>query len=214
VGSNGSILTTNDAGKRWITHNIRRYKFNASLAKDESQALAIGEQGMIFSTNNNGRSWTHEYTLLETDLNAICETPNGLLWVVGDTGTLYVKRPEIIHDDEHELPVYENSNYKDAISDEVFNHNTEKIAEPLERHKIFPNPSSGQTTIAFELKQDSHIKLDIYSINGQLIKTITDQYLSAGEHAATFDANEFTPGIYTYTIKAGIQIKNGKIIIN
>lgn len=214
VGDNGSIMTTKDAGKRWITQYIRDYKFNASLSGENNNALIIGEQGMIFSTEDNGRNWMQEYTLSNADLNAICETPNGLLWIVGDEGTLYVKRPQIIDENLGESPVAKENHFKDGISEEVFNHDTEKIAEPLERHKIFPNPSSGQTTIAFELSQESHIKLDVYSINGQLVRTIVNQVFGEGSHNATLDANSLSSGMYTYILKAGNHIKNGKLIVN
>jgi hypothetical protein len=48
--------------------------------------------------------------------------------------------------------------------------------------EAFPNPVTTTATIRFQLTQNRHARLDIYSIDGKLIKTLIDHQLHAGYH--------------------------------
>jgi hypothetical protein len=67
----------------------------------------------------------------------------------------------------------------------------------------YPNPFNPVTNIAFDLPEDSQVKLMIYSINGQLITTLVDDYRKAGRHEVVFNGCSLASGIYFYRIKAG-----------
>ncbi len=65
----------------------------------------------------------------------------------------------------------------------------------------FPNPVKDYSTIGFSLQKSGHITLEIYDALGQLISTIVNEPLTKGEYAYTINSNEFSNGIYTYTLK-------------
>jgi len=48
--------------------------------------------------------------------------------------------------------------------------------------EIFPNPVTATANIRFQLTQNCQARLDIYSIDGKLIKTLIDHQLHAGYH--------------------------------
>jgi hypothetical protein len=48
--------------------------------------------------------------------------------------------------------------------------------------EAFPNPVTATATIRFQLTQNRQARLDIYSIDGKLIKTLIDHQLHAGYH--------------------------------
>jgi hypothetical protein len=57
---------------------------------------------------------------------------------------------------------------------------------------IYPNPFNPDTNIKFLLATGSEIKLDIYNIRGQLVASLAEGYLSAGEHVVHWDGKDKT----------------------
>lgn len=84
---------------------------------------------------------------------------------------------------------------------------------------VFPNPFSVNTTFQFQLKQTQAINIEIYSLNGQLIKTLLQSnQLAAGQYQITWDGTDQfnalqSEGMYVYQIKSNSQVlKTGKLI--
>jgi hypothetical protein len=72
----------------------------------------------------------------------------------------------------------------------------------------FPNPFNPRTTIGFALPRASPVQLAIYTVNGQLVRTLVDRELAAGEHAVTWYGRDETgrrvaTGTYFYQLRAG-----------
>jgi len=51
----------------------------------------------------------------------------------------------------------------------------------------YPNPFNACTTIEFEIHQNSYIDIDIYNLQGQLVKNLKSGYLQTGIHRVTWD---------------------------
>ena len=49
--------------------------------------------------------------------------------------------------------------------------------------RSFPNPFNASTQIAFFLPEDGQVRVDIYNIVGQRVRTLVDDYRAAGEHS-------------------------------
>lgn len=56
----------------------------------------------------------------------------------------------------------------------------------FELKPLYPNPFNHETTIQFSITKTSLVKLDIYNLNGQKIKTIFDNKLQPGTHHFTW----------------------------
>jgi len=70
----------------------------------------------------------------------------------------------------------------------------------------YPNPYAGTTSIPFTLAKQSDVNLNIYDLNGRLIKSIKKEALAAGDHTITLNTNEL--GISTATYLYRLQIIN------
>jgi hypothetical protein len=71
----------------------------------------------------------------------------------------------------------------------------------------YPNPFNPKTMIRFALPKDSWVKLEVYNILGQKVKTLVDEKLTAGVKQVEWDGKdskglEVASGIYFYRIKA------------
>ena len=80
-------------------------------------------------------------------------------------------------------------------------------------HQNYPNPFNPETWIPYGLSEASNIRIEIYSLSGQLIRTLDLGYKRPGfytrrDNAAYWDGinergEEVASGVYFYTIKAG-----------
>lgn len=70
----------------------------------------------------------------------------------------------------------------------------------------YPNPYVESTTIPFTLAKQSDVNLNIYDLNGRLIKSIQKENIEAGEHTITINTNEI--GISSATYLYRLQITN------
>jgi len=77
----------------------------------------------------------------------------------------------------------------------------------------YPNPFNSFTIIIYNLVRDEHVKLEIYNNVGQKIKTIVNEYQTAGYYKEIFDASNLPSGLYFYVLKTNNHIKTGKIIL-
>jgi len=74
----------------------------------------------------------------------------------------------------------------------------------------YPNPFNPTTKIDFDLPMDSKVSIKIYDVLGKEIKTIVNDFRTAGYYTVTFDASSFSSGVYFYRI---ITDGNSKFIM-
>lgn len=72
----------------------------------------------------------------------------------------------------------------------------------------YPNPFNPETVIAYSLEAAGDIRLDIYNIAGQHIRTLANGMQAAGSHSVVWDGtdargNHVTSGVYIYRLTAG-----------
>ena len=88
----------------------------------------------------------------------------------------------------------------------------------LELFQNYPNPFNPQTTIRYNLPQGSQVRLTIYNIAGQKVKTLVEEHQTAGHNAVRWNGtddngSEVTSGIYFYRIQAGEFTQTKKMVI-
>jgi hypothetical protein len=67
----------------------------------------------------------------------------------------------------------------------------------------YPNPFNPSTTIAFDLAESGHVRLQVFDMLGRHVMTLLDTDVKAGVHAVSFDAANLPSGTYLYRIQAG-----------
>jgi hypothetical protein len=95
-------------------------------------------------------------------------------------------------------------------------YNIELINERLKRTTVAlfqnrPNPLQSYTTIGFNLPEASDIELNIYNIDGELVKQISGNY-PKGTNNIQVDWNK-AKIIYYYSLKAGNHTATKKMIV-
>jgi hypothetical protein len=67
----------------------------------------------------------------------------------------------------------------------------------------YPNPFNPSTAIKFSVPFDSKVKIEVYSVTGQLVSTLFNGYKSAGNYEVTMKADNLSSGVYIYKLSAG-----------
>jgi hypothetical protein len=65
---------------------------------------------------------------------------------------------------------------------------------------VYPNPTSGATTIAYTLANASDVSVSVVDITGKTVYTAANTNEIAGAHQISFDAASFANGVYYITI--------------
>jgi len=78
------------------------------------------------------------------------------------------------------------------------------IPESFELRQNFPNPFNSETVIEYSLPAASLIKIEIYNLLGQKIKTLVHEFQQSGKHSTKWNGTDMnnipvSSGIYLYT---------------
>lgn len=90
--------------------------------------------------------------------------------------------------------------------------------EVEENHSLtlsnYPNPFTGQTTIEYNLPDDSPVTLVVTDMTGRQISVlVNNEVKTQGTHSVTFNGANYPAGMYYYTIKAGEYYGTQKMIL-
>ena len=65
----------------------------------------------------------------------------------------------------------------------------------------YPNPFNPATIIRYQVPKESRVKLIVYNLLGQVVRTLVDQSQGPGSYSRTFDASGLPSGIYFYRLE-------------
>lgn len=79
------------------------------------------------------------------------------------------------------------------------------ISEPAvpsgtELYQNYPNPFNPSTTISYSIPNNSKVDLNIFNMNGQLVKNLVNKTQPAGKHSVEFYSEELSSGVYFYRL--------------
>jgi hypothetical protein len=82
----------------------------------------------------------------------------------------------------------------------------------------YPNPFNPETHIDFSVPMDEKISLKIYNIRGQLVKTLMDEEVKAGEHTVKWDGTnqdnqKVASGIYLYRLASQAYTETRRMVL-
>ncbi|MEN8193207.1 MAG: DUF362 domain-containing protein [Bacteroidota bacterium] len=80
-------------------------------------------------------------------------------------------------------------------------------------YQNYPNPFNPSTKIKYSLSEASKVELVVYDGLGQEIQTVVNTTQNAGTYEITFNATNFTSGIYFYRLKTDYFIEVKKMIL-
>ena len=85
-------------------------------------------------------------------------------------------------------------------------------------HQNYPNPFNPSTIIEYDLPAASKVRLDVFNVLGQKVKTLVDDYQEAGYQSVTWNGDDdnggsAATGIYFYKISADNKVETRKMML-
>jgi hypothetical protein len=117
------------------------------------------------------------------------------------------------------VAVLGNQSQDFVINPTQTSYNTNSIPENPLALKVYPNPFNPNTTISFSLSETaSQVKLEIYNVKGQLVKSKIFPYLEAGSHHFTWNAKDahgdsIASGVYLLKIATDKIVSTKKMLL-
>jgi hypothetical protein len=96
--------------------------------------------------------------------------------------------------------------YSDIIEVEV-------VPQQFELSQNYPNPFNPSTTIRFSLPVQTQLKINIYNMLGELVKTVSEGMYESGYYNITFDASGLSSGTYIYRLESDSFVETKKMLM-
>ena len=148
-------------------------------------------------------------TLMRLHFTVEPSTPDTLLFI---DSTTYLTAGNDLHltltnvDGSIEIvPFFTEGSINVSIPTDVEDGGLAGLPETYTLSQNYPNPFNPTTTIKFALPTGGEVRLDVYNILGQRVRTLVDKFLPAGEHEVVFDGKNdsggrVATGVYFYRI--------------
>jgi hypothetical protein len=87
------------------------------------------------------------------------------------------------------------------------------VASSYKLDQNYPNPFNPSTKITFELAKSEKVKLAVYNLLGEQVAVLVNGTRNAGPQTVTFDAKNFSSGVYFYKLEAGSTVLAKKMML-
>jgi len=82
----------------------------------------------------------------------------------------------------------------------------------------YPNPFNPKTTIMFALNEAGKVRIDVFNLKGQHVRTAVNEHLEAAYHSVVWDGKDasgvsVSSGVYFYKMEAGKYTSTKKMIL-
>ena len=87
------------------------------------------------------------------------------------------------------------------------------IPETITLFQNYPNPFNSSTIIRYYIPESGRVTLKVYNAIGQMIRTLLNSHMTAGEHQLQWRANDLASGIYFYKLRFNGYSKTRKLVL-
>jgi len=111
-----------------------------------------------------------------------------------------------------------------SVNDQQFDRNivsVESVPAPTDFRLLqnYPNPFNPETTIEYELTKPTSVKLVIYNLLSQHVKTLVERWQTAGKHSVSWDGTgedgqtNMASGLYIYELRVDSDVTRRKMLL-
>ncbi|MCB0722962.1 MAG: T9SS type A sorting domain-containing protein [Ignavibacteriae bacterium] len=191
----GRIFKTTDFGNNWDT--ISRITFtNEDLRTidfvNSNTGFVGGTTALLYSTTNGGYNWTRENIGFLT-IRRLRFVNDTIGWVVGTSGR-----------------IYKTTTGGDPITGITNNTIT---FDNFELSQNYPNPFNNSTLINYSVRRNGYYKLEVFNIEGKLVKELFSDYRQSGSYSIRFESSALSSGVYFYRLSSVLNSQTKKFLL-
>ncbi len=95
---------------------------------------------------------------------------------------------------------------------------TAEVPNEIGLHQNYPNPFNPATEISFTLPTGGNVKLEVYNLLGQRVRSLISGFYEAGSYTVTWDGTDeaghsLSSGVYLYRLEAGDLEQTRKMML-
>jgi len=228
-GNSAGVFISTNNGTNWISSSLN-YKSVYSLALNGNIAFAGTGSGVYYS-NDSGYTWTQTslnnelvYSLAVSGSNVIAGTELHGVFVSEDGGVSWTQRNDGLGNITiHSLRISNNYLFAGASANGVYRRllgnlvgvtpQSNEIPKRSSLSQNYPNPFNPTTTIKFFVAKQENVKLTIFNQSGQIVTTLVDRNLNAGNYEIKWDASGQSSGVYFYAISSSSFSETRKMLL-
>jgi len=77
----------------------------------------------------------------------------------------------------------------------------------------YPNPFNPETEIRYGIPLGGHVVIRVYTMLGEEVTTLVDEYQGAGWHSVVFGGEDLSSGLYLYRLETAEFVSSKKMIL-
>ena len=170
-----------------------------NVMDDSGASIAVGTEFGVFYTDNGGDTWTH----------CLAAAP-GSIGTVGNC-PVFELRQQIIDgkrfmDSDNWGSIYAGSHGRGIFRSDDFLSNSITESDPTPatiQLLVYPNPTASEAYLNLELGSASKVVVNVYNVQGTLVRTIDKGRMTTGEHKISLEAEYLAKGNYIVHVNAG-----------
>lgn len=179
--------------------------YDAIIDRDNPQIIVVGTSNGVFVTENGGTTWTDgSLGFVGTPVYEVRQS-----WRTWNEGNF---RPGEIYIGTFGRGIWSTSSYLSTPESNNNNNNGSSIEDFKTNLFPYPNPTSANTTLSFELANTSDVSIQVYNLSGRLVKTINEKNMAKGSRTIEIDGSDISTGTYIVKMTAGKQHATTKFI--
>ena len=202
-GWGSPVFRSEDFGQTWdnieVESNGIQYALTSVNFDEIGQLFITSEVNGVFASQDNGENWSAlNNGLPEVEISDLAIKDINDVYVSTKFGSIY------------------HGVWGDPTNIHNFPEVDFRLNTSLEQN--YPNPFNPSTTIAFSIPVAGKVKLDVFNVAGQLVKTLVNEKLEANFHAIFWDgtnnSDQSAPsGLYFYRLKTDSFAQTKRMIL-
>jgi hypothetical protein len=116
------------------------------------------------------------------------------IYYSNDTASTFTEYVHIL-DENFPVSIQENNN----------------LFENIQLSQNYPNPFSTLTNIEFNISTESKVEINIYNINGQLVRNLLNKNLPSGQHNISWETEQMKQGSNLKAVFISTGLKQMKV---
>ncbi len=183
-----------------ISGSSSPFTYDGIIDRDDSDIIVVGTSHGVFVSDNGGSSWTQSNGPFDgTPVYQVLQSTR--TFAEGNT------IPGVIYIATHGRGIWKSSSLlglKDNAKTDVENFKT--------KLKAYPNPTTDNTSLSFELLKAGSVEVNVYSITGRKVKTVNVKNMASGSNTLDLEVYELPKGTYIVKFASGEQNQTVKFI--